>query len=235
MSNEVHTADLRTAADNVACARMHGIAEYLAGWEHELIRKAADEIDALRGVHTPAAGDVELREALELLRGAVQSEVVELGQWSLRFLFGGNCDKMRAASSAILAALSRPEAGGKEAAEGEGFSKEWCMKMAEMEGDAEIGAGSPDHPLRGGCPDCAEVHAIGKEWGITGHSASGVAAKLALQSLPARPGVTKGEIIHIALPILRTYPGKAESFDDATRRQARQIADAIMALIGDPS
>lgn len=30
----------------------------------------------------------------------------------------------------------------------EGPSKEWCLRMAELEGDAKIGAGMPDHPLR---------------------------------------------------------------------------------------
>ena len=43
----------------------------------------------------------------EVLRGALQTEVVENGVWSLRFVFGKGAaamDKMRAASSAILAA-----------------------------------------------------------------------------------------------------------------------------------
>jgi len=31
-------------------------------------------------------------------------------------------------------------------------SKEWCIKMAELEGNSEIGAGSPDHPLRNPAP-----------------------------------------------------------------------------------
>jgi hypothetical protein len=30
------------------------------------------------------------------------------------------------------------------------MSEEWCLNMAQAEGDAEIGAGAPDHPLR--CP-----------------------------------------------------------------------------------
>jgi hypothetical protein len=30
------------------------------------------------------------------------------------------------------------------------ITPEWCLRMAELEGDAEIGAGSPDHPLRTG-------------------------------------------------------------------------------------
>lgn len=33
------------------------------------------------------------------------------------------------------------------------ISKDWCMKMAELEGDAEISAGSPFHPLRLAEPD----------------------------------------------------------------------------------
>lgn len=32
-------------------------------------------------------------------------------------------------------------------------SKDWCLKMAELEGDGEIGAGSPLHPLRQAEPD----------------------------------------------------------------------------------
>jgi len=32
--------------------------------------------------------------------------------------------------------------------EGEGYSREWCMNMAALEGNAEISAGSLDHPLR---------------------------------------------------------------------------------------
>ena len=28
--------------------------------------------------------------------------------------------------------------------------KDWCINMAKLDGDGEIGAGSPDHPLRGG-------------------------------------------------------------------------------------
>ena len=28
--------------------------------------------------------------------------------------------------------------------------KDWCLNMAKLEGDGEIGAGSLDHPLRGG-------------------------------------------------------------------------------------
>lgn len=28
------------------------------------------------------------------------------------------------------------------------ISKEWCLESARREGDAEIGAGSPTHPLR---------------------------------------------------------------------------------------
>jgi hypothetical protein len=30
------------------------------------------------------------------------------------------------------------------------ITPEWCLRMAELEGDTEIGAGSPDHPLRTG-------------------------------------------------------------------------------------
>lgn len=30
------------------------------------------------------------------------------------------------------------------------ITRDWCLRMAEAEGDAEIGAGAPDHPLR--CP-----------------------------------------------------------------------------------
>jgi len=33
------------------------------------------------------------------------------------------------------------------------ISKDWCMKMAELEGDVEVGAGSPMHPLRQAEPD----------------------------------------------------------------------------------
>jgi hypothetical protein len=34
-----------------------------------------------------------------------------------------------------------------------GFSKEWCLKMAELEGDAEIGAGLlASDPVFVGCP-----------------------------------------------------------------------------------
>jgi hypothetical protein len=49
----------------------------------------------------------------------------------------------------------------------------------------------------------------------------------------AEIGVTKGDIVQIVLPILRTYPGKVESHDDATARQAKEIAAAVMALIGE--
>lgn len=47
---------------------------------------------------------------------------------------------------------------------------------------------------------------------------------------PTRPEtdrVTKGDIVRIVLPILRTYPGKVESHNDATARQARQIAEVL--------
>ena len=36
---------------------------------------------------------------------------------------------------------------GMDAKEG-GISKEWCLKMAQLEAGQEIGAGMPDHPLR---------------------------------------------------------------------------------------
>ena len=36
------------------------------------------------------------------------------------------------------------------------ITPEWCLKIAELEGDAEIGAGMPDHPLR--CPPITLVH-----------------------------------------------------------------------------
>jgi len=35
------------------------------------------------------------------------------------------------------------------------ITPEWCAKMAKLEGDQEIGAGAPDHPLR--CPPVENV------------------------------------------------------------------------------
>lgn len=34
------------------------------------------------------------------------------------------------------------------------ITPEWCAAMAAYEGDAEIGAGSPDHPLRQAEQEC---------------------------------------------------------------------------------
>jgi len=50
-----------------------------------------------------------------------------------------------AAFAAAYAALATQPATSQE---GEPFSREWCLNMAALEGNAEIGAGSLDHPLR---------------------------------------------------------------------------------------
>lgn len=57
-------------------------------------------------------------------------------------------ERARSAIADIIEALATPPQPPADLVERTVISKEWCMRMAKLEGDAEIGAGMPDHPLR---------------------------------------------------------------------------------------
>lgn len=50
---------------------------------------------------------------------------------------------------------------------------EWCLNMARLEGDAEIGAGMPDHPLRVDAQVQALLDDVPTNWDIQGYKSPG--------------------------------------------------------------
>ncbi len=54
------------------------------------------------------------------------------------------------------------------------IDKDWCVKMAAREGDAEISAGSPLHPLRQAEPDWPPAStAVGEPEGTRRYGSTG--------------------------------------------------------------
>lgn len=69
-----------------------------------------------------------------------------------------------------------------------GFSRDWCINMAERESNAEIGAGSPDHPLRLPLIDDEDLTRLAERFCSTPLPLTVCADLVAIKPMPGRTG-----------------------------------------------